>query len=88
MSVGHYVTPNLSDELRFLMVEHCAGDIQGYIENNYMASNFIETLYKLTLMTFHALLLLDAMLGGYSHKDLGTRNVLYTWDPYGSADKV
>lgn len=34
------------------------------------------------LMTFHCLLLFDCMLDGYSHNDLGARNVLYVYDEH------
>lgn len=84
---GYFETPQLSDEVRFLLAERCTGDIQGLIEsyddtNITQLSYLIETLYYMCLMVFHTLILFDSILDGYSHKDLGARNVLYTWDPH------
>jgi len=82
-----FEVPSRSDTVRFMMVEKCLGDIQGLIEGltrfepKLDIADFDDLLYKMTLMVAHTLLLFDAILGGYSHKDLGTRNILYTWEP-------
>jgi hypothetical protein len=91
-TTGTYETPSRDDTVRFMMVERCAGDIQGLIES-YSGSGpsqilfLINNLYLMCLMVFHTLLLFDCMLNGYTHKDLGARNVLYTWDPHQSINK-
>ena len=84
---GHFEVPPRSDAVRFMMVEKCAGDIQGLIElfgdkRHESIETFDHSLYKMLFMTFHALILLDCIFDGYSHKDLGARNVLYTFDPH------
>lgn len=84
---GVVETPQRDDMIRFMMVEKCEGDIQGFIETNYDNFNLLtDTLNNVTIMIFHTLLLFDSVLGGYSHNDLGTRNILYVEDPYKSYD--
>jgi len=78
---GPYDIPSRSDSVRFMMVEQCQGDIQGLIESGKYT---FDLLNKMILMVFHTLLIFDSTLEGYSHNDLGTRNVLYTTDPEGS----
>jgi len=82
-----YEIPARSDIVRFMMVEKCIGDIQGLIEGltsiqeSFVTNDFDDLMYTMLLMVMHTLLLFDSVLGGYSHKDLGARNVLYTWEP-------
>lgn len=80
-------TPRLDDITRYFMVEKCDGDLQGFIEGNrHNPTMLLEILNYVVLMIFHTLLLFDIVLGGYSHNDLGLRNILYVIDPYGSCD--
>lgn len=88
---SHFELPSRGDIVRFMMVEKCSGDLQGLIESSIITNTVslekLDTvLYAMTLMVFHALILFDCVLNGYSHKDLGTRNVLYTWDSYRNKD--
>jgi len=84
--------PERDDMVRFMMVEKCAGDIQGLIES-YNSLDYsqilylINNLYLMCLMIVHTLILFDCILDGYTHKDLGARNVLYTWDLHQSPNK-
>lgn len=80
---GPYEIPSRSDIIRSMMVEQCQGDIQDLLESgNYT----FELLEKIILMVFHTLLIFDCILEGYSHNDLGTRNVLYTNDTTAEKD--
>lgn len=78
---GPYEIPARSDIVRFMMVEKCPGDIQGLIETSGSITNqnIDHILYPMILMVLHCLLLFDCILDGYTHKDLGARNVLYTY---------
>ena len=80
-------TPHRDDVTRYFMVEKCRGDLQGYItKHSHVPTILLNTLNYVTLMVFHTLLLFDIMLNGYSHNDLGLRNVLYTEDSHGTCD--
>lgn len=83
---GLVETPKRDDITRYFMVEQCEGDLQGFIENNHSSDLLLDILDQVVLMIFHTLLLFDCVLGGYSHNDLGLRNVLYVTDPYGMCD--
>lgn len=79
------VTPLLDDMMRFFVVEKCEGDLQGFIERN--SDDYHELMINLNRiipMILHTLLLFDIVLQGYSHYDLGLRNILYVIDPHGS----
>lgn len=80
---GPYEIPNRSDSIRFMMVEQCEGDMQGLLESGEYTLEVIE---KMILMVLHTLLIFDSSLSGYSHNDLGTRNVLYVRDVKGTSD--
>lgn len=79
-------TPYRDDVTRYFMVEKCRGDLEGFIQENKRSESLIDTLNYVVLMVFHTLLLFDENLGGYSHNDLGLRNILYVKDSYGSND--
>lgn len=81
---GPYEVPSRGDEVRFLMVEKCSGDMQGLLQENVIDD---QQLYLMLCMVFHSLFLFDKHLGSYSHKDLGLRNILYTWDLEGRSDE-
>lgn len=76
---GPYESPARSDTIRLLMVEKCAGDLQGVIKGleTKTIEQIDQLLEKLLLMIFHTLLLFDKILGHYSHNDLGARNILF-----------
>lgn len=92
MNQGVFEIPARADVVRFMMVEKCSGDIQGLIEGFGKLNLNLEnirlmidtTLQVMLLMIIHTILMLDSVLNGYSHKDLGARNILYTWDPHQS----
>ena len=83
---GPVETPKRDDITRYFMVEQCEGDLQGFIETNHSSDLLLDILDQVVLMIFHTLLLFDIVLGGYSHNDLGLRNVLYVTDSYGTCD--
>jgi hypothetical protein len=81
---GPVETPLRDDISRYFMVERCDGDLQGFIEKN--DRYIVDILIYVTIMIFHTLLLFDSILGGYSHLDLGLRNILYVIDPYATSN--
>lgn len=63
---GHFETPHLDDEVRFLLAERCTGDIQGLIESYQdsppiQITYLMENLHYMCLMVFHALILFDSL---------------------------
>lgn len=83
---GVVETPQRDDITRYFMVEQCEGDLQGFIETNHTSDLLLDILDRVVLMIFHTLLLFDIVLGGYSHNDLGLRNVLYVTDTHSTCD--
>jgi hypothetical protein len=75
-----HILPYYKNKLDILFAEKSTGDMEKIIEKmKKLPNEQVElTLTQMTLMVFHCLVMLDCALGGYTHNDLGLRNVLFT----------
>ena len=79
---NEYLSGELSDTIRYLVVERAHGDLEQWILDNIHTKDFDYILLSQLVMIAYTLYVLDDYFDGFVHGDLGPRNILYTQNMY------